>query len=47
MNKQQENGLKQVLSDKNMLAIAVKFDGCSSPTVTGDTAAMTCTERMS
>jgi serine/threonine protein kinase len=47
MDKQQENGLEQVLSNKNIRAIAVKFDGCSSPTVTGDTAAVTCTERMS
>jgi hypothetical protein len=47
MDKQQENGLKAVLSSKDMRAIAVKFDACSSPVVTGNTASMTCTERMS
>jgi serine/threonine protein kinase len=47
IDKAQENALKQVLSNKDMRAIADKFDGCSAPTVTGDTAAVTCTERMS
>jgi serine/threonine protein kinase len=47
IEKQQENALKQVLSNKDMRAIADKFDGCSTPNVTGDTAAVTCTERLS
>ncbi|HEY6338144.1 MAG TPA: protein kinase [Candidatus Sulfotelmatobacter sp.] len=47
MSKPQESGLKQILSNKEMRAIAMQYDGCSNPAISGDAASMTCTEKMS
>lgn len=47
MSKQQESGLKQVLSNKDMRAMAVQYDGCSTPSISGDSATTVCTEQMS
>jgi serine/threonine-protein kinase len=47
MSKQQESALKQLMSNKDMRAIAMQYDGCTPASVAGDSASMSCTEKMS
>jgi len=47
MTRDQEKSVKGVFSNQGLKAIAVQYDNCSAPAVSGDTATMTCTETTS
>jgi hypothetical protein len=47
MSRDQEKLVKGVFSNQGLKAIAVQYDNCNTPTVSGDTAIMNCTETMS
>ena len=47
MNKDQEKAIKGVFANQGLKALAMQYDACSNPTISGDTATLTCTETMS
>jgi len=47
VNGQQEKGLNQLFSDKRLKAISVRYDSCGNPSVSGDTANISCSEVLS
>jgi len=47
MNKQEEKKLRDLFSNKALKAISIRFDSCSSPAISGDTATTNCTQALS
>jgi len=47
MTKEQEKAVGGVFSNEGFKAVAIQYDGCSAPSVNGDTAVISCTETTS
>ncbi len=47
MTRDQERAMKGVFANQGLKALAMQYDACSNPTVSGDSATLTCTETMS